>query len=166
MANSYGTIQVMEDRIREEYQRFRNDVTVLQDSARIGELEKNVAKLHNIVKEALSAGKFHGWTTGQKAFLETTLHGTRRIDSVIKSARAEDRRSRVIFFEAESASKKRYRSTVEIDDPVPIKMTEQDKKDYESTNICHLCERGIVDPSDKVADHNHRGKGAYRGVAD
>ncbi|KAJ8671048.1 hypothetical protein QAD02_002307 [Eretmocerus hayati] len=74
MANLYGTIQVMEDQIREEYQRFRNDVTFLQDSARIGELEKNVAKLHNIVKEALSAEKFHGWSTGQKAFLETTLH--------------------------------------------------------------------------------------------
>ncbi|KAJ8666034.1 hypothetical protein QAD02_007696 [Eretmocerus hayati] len=112
MANLYGTIQVMEDQIREEYQRFRNGVTFLQDSARIGELEKNVAKLHNIVKEALSAKKFHGWSTGQKAFLETTLHGTRRIDSVIKSARAKDRRSRVIFFEAESAFEKRYRSTV------------------------------------------------------
>ncbi|KAJ8666793.1 hypothetical protein QAD02_008455 [Eretmocerus hayati] len=112
MANLYGTIPVMEDQIREEYQRFRNDVTFLQDSARIGELEKNVAKLHNIVKEALSAEKFHGWSTGQKAFLETTLHGTRRIDSVIESARAKDRRSRVIFFEAESAFKKRYRSTV------------------------------------------------------
>ncbi|KAJ8685547.1 hypothetical protein QAD02_021340, partial [Eretmocerus hayati] len=54
----------------------------------------------------------------------------------------------------------------EIDNPVPIKMTEQDKKDYESTNICHSCEREIVDPSDKVSDHNHRGEGAYRGVAD
>ncbi|KAJ8665990.1 hypothetical protein QAD02_007652 [Eretmocerus hayati] len=53
----------------------------------------------------------------------------------------------------------------EIVNPAPLKMTEEDRNHYEATNICHSCEKGIVDPSDKVILHNHRDEGKYRGPA-
>ncbi|KAJ8671570.1 hypothetical protein QAD02_002829 [Eretmocerus hayati] len=53
----------------------------------------------------------------------------------------------------------------EIDNLAPLMMTAEDRKNYEATNICHFCEKGITDPLDKVIDHNHRGEGKYRGAA-
>ncbi|KAJ8678109.1 hypothetical protein QAD02_013896 [Eretmocerus hayati] len=53
----------------------------------------------------------------------------------------------------------------EIDNPAPLMMTAEDRRNYEATNICHFCEKEITDPLVKVIDHNHRGEGKYRGAA-
>ncbi|KAJ8671675.1 hypothetical protein QAD02_002934 [Eretmocerus hayati] len=112
MSQLFGTIQKIEDQVHEEFQRFRNDATFIHNESRVTELQKNVAKLCQILKEALSARDFHGWSTGNIASLEAKLHSATRIASIIRREQAEDRRARIIFFEAESAFKRRYRSAV------------------------------------------------------
>ncbi|KAJ8665989.1 hypothetical protein QAD02_007651 [Eretmocerus hayati] len=112
MSELFGTIEKIEEEVYEEFQKFRNDATFIRDDLRVAELGKNVAGMLNLLKEALSAREFHGWSTGNIASLESKLHSSRRIQSIIKREKAKDKRSRVIFFEAESAFKKRYRSAV------------------------------------------------------
>ncbi|KAJ8681244.1 hypothetical protein QAD02_017031 [Eretmocerus hayati] len=112
MSQLFGTIQKIEDQVHEEFQRFRNDATFIHNESRVTEFQKNVAKLCQILKEALSARDFHGWSTGNIASLEAKLHSATRIGSIIRREQAEDRRARIIFFEAESAFKRSYRSAV------------------------------------------------------
>lgn len=47
---------------------------------------------------------------------------------------------------------------------VPIQMTPQEEAEYDASTICHICKKEILDPNDKVRDHNHL-NGAYRGAA-
>ncbi|KAJ8665809.1 hypothetical protein QAD02_007471 [Eretmocerus hayati] len=95
MANLYGLIQVMNDEVREEFQRFQNDATFIQDLSRTKELQKKVNKLRNNVKDALSPEKIGEWSTGQKAFFETVLHDMTRIVSVIQT-RKEDAKPYIV----------------------------------------------------------------------
>ena len=46
----------------------------------------------------------------------------------------------------------------------PMKFTDIDKKHYNNTTVCHICEGIIFDPNDKVRDHCHL-TGKYRGPA-
>ena len=46
----------------------------------------------------------------------------------------------------------------------PLIMTQENLKHYTSTNVCHICENLIKDPTKKVKDHCHL-TGKYRGPA-
>ncbi|KAJ8677168.1 hypothetical protein QAD02_012955 [Eretmocerus hayati] len=112
MANTDGIIQLFEDEVNEEFREFKRDPTFVQDKKRTVKLQRRIARLCRIIRSALVARALKKDSTGTIAALETKLHSATRIAAIVRRRKAKNRKSRVIFFEAESAFKKRYRTIV------------------------------------------------------
>ncbi|KAJ8677604.1 hypothetical protein QAD02_013391 [Eretmocerus hayati] len=102
----------LEDEVYEEFREFERDLTFVQDKKRTVKLQRRIARLCRIIRSALVAQALNKDSTGTIAVLETKLHSATRIAAIVRRRKAKNQKSRVIFFEAESASKKRYRTIV------------------------------------------------------
>ncbi|KAB0795158.1 hypothetical protein PPYR_11997, partial [Photinus pyralis] len=50
--------------------------------------------------------------------------------------------------------------------PVPMEtMSDEQRKDFENATHCHICEKPFVDGDIRCRDHNHKGRGLYRGAS-
>ncbi|KAJ8685137.1 hypothetical protein QAD02_020930 [Eretmocerus hayati] len=105
-------IHLFEDEVNEEFREFKRDPTFVQDKKRTVKLQRRIARLCRIIRSALVARALNKDSTDTIPALETKLHSATRIAAIVRRRKAKNRKSRVIFVEAESAFKKRYRTIV------------------------------------------------------